>query len=175
MSNAIKKTVTVTRNATQNAADVIAPLSGQPAKVERFASALSPLLSIYIVSGGNKVELTAPDRLSVNQKHSPAAKQLWACKGQGKKAFALLITHAESAGFKVCPNDQAKHDLIVENFEVAIAAVFVQPVKTKDTSKETPTQTIARLTAEIFTLKIERDALKSIINGQPVVDTVALI
>ena len=157
------KVVKVSRNAMQSAADIVAPISGAPAKVERFATALSPLLSTYIVDGGNAVELTAPTMLKVNQKHSDAARQLWACKGKGRAAFALLVATAREHGARAFAGNQAKHDAAVEAFEAAVAAVFITVPKVKDARAETPSQKIARLEAEVTGLKIERDAMAAII------------
>ena len=155
--------ITVSRTAMQSAADVVAPASGAPAKVERFAAVLAPLLSTYIVSGGNSVELTSPDNLKVNQTHSPAAKQLWASKGHGKRAFAMLIVHARGHGPKGVVGSQVKHDAAIAAFELDIVAAFVQPAKAKleGPAKETDKQIVARLTAEIIGLKIERDSLQA--------------
>lgn len=159
------KVIKVSRNAMQSAADIVAPLSGAPAKVERFAAALVPLLSTYITDGGNSVELTAPDMLTLKQSHSTAAKQLWACKGRGKGAFALLVSTARGHGARAFSGDQSAHDDAIQAFEQSLAAVFVTVVKAKDPTKETPTQKISRLEAEVVGLKIERDALQAALNA----------
>lgn len=97
--------------------------------------------------------------------HTCALKDLTAAGKAFRKVAPLALALIKSAPGR-SRLSQAQHDTVMLEISAHWAGQFRDAVpKVKDPAKETDKQVVARLTAEIVGLKIERDALQAALNA----------
>lgn len=136
--------------------DILFPATGVPAKTERFFNAIEPLLSCYLTSGGNKVDFDG----SATAGRGPVAQALHTrAKGSLSRAWAAMCVKMKAMAAKQFASDQAGHDAALQALALEFSLFFPVPVAKAKTDTESSKQVIARLTAELSAITLERNAL----------------
>ena len=166
--NAKVKALAYSPNAIEAA---LAPLKGSENGPLTF-EAVAPAFSAYIASRGNKVELSATSATArVFQRLLASTTTV---TKTGKESIKFTLNTSIARAFRACcikalkdyparANSQEGHDSALLALSAVWCSFFMDAPapKAKPEGYETPTQIVARLTAEIVGLKIERDALQA--------------
>lgn len=119
--------------------------------------AVAPVFSAMLASGGSKAELSSTTATAqvFKELHAETLKTPTA------KAFRQCCVNALTM-FKATgrAKDQAAHDGALLELSAVWCTFFRDAVKTVS-EKEKPSATIARLTAELAAMRVERDAIAS--------------